>query len=60
MTKQRLIYGVEIGYQTPDEMTDQAVIKEGERTGIIYSIEGFIDELNHDQLDTEQYWFKII
>jgi hypothetical protein len=61
MKKERFIYGIDIGeHDNFDEMTDKAVIEEGERTGIVYSIEGFIDELNSDHLDTEQYWFKII
>jgi hypothetical protein len=61
MTKEKLVYGVAIDEcNNIEELTDMDIIERGEKTGIVYSIGGFIDELNHDQLDTENYWFKII
>lgn len=59
--KEQFIYGVAIDKcDNIDEMPNKEVIKAGEESGIVYSVGGFIDQLNHDQLDTENYWFKLI
>jgi hypothetical protein len=59
--KEQFIYGVEIDKtDNIDEMTEAEVIEAGERSGVVYSLKGFISELNSDQLDTENYWFRII
>lgn len=61
MTKEQFIYGVDIRkYDNWDELSDEEIIKIGEDSGVVYSVAGFIDELNTDQLDTEQYFFKLI
>jgi hypothetical protein len=61
MKKEKFVYGVDIGkYDNWNELSDEEVIRIGEESGVVYSIEGLIDELNSDQLNTEQYFFKII
>jgi hypothetical protein len=61
MTKEKFVYGVDISkYDNFDELSDEEVVKIGEENGIVYSFEGFVAELNCDQLDTEQYWFRIV
>ena len=58
---EKYVYGIDIGkYDNWEELSDEEVIKIGEENGIIYSFSGFVDEINADQLDTEQYFFRII
>lgn len=43
-----------------DEMEDEEVMELAEEEGNIYSLAGFMDELNHDHLNSDAYWFRAI
>jgi len=59
--REQRVYAVSIDKtDNIDEMTDIQIMDEAELEGMVWSVEGFMDELNHDHLDTENYWFKII
>lgn len=61
MEKEKYVYGIDIGkYENWENLSDEEVVKIGEENGMVYSFAGFVDELNYDQLDTQQYFFRIV
>jgi len=43
-----------------EELTDEEFMTLAEEQGTVYSCEGFAEDLNHDNIDTTDYWVRAI
>ena len=68
MTKEQRVYAVEVGTFTDkdgcdlpcDEQDDETFMAEAEKQGTVWTVAGFIMELNLDHFDSDNYWIKLI
>jgi 4-hydroxyphenylpyruvate dioxygenase-like putative hemolysin len=58
---QILVYGVDIDSKIyVNDMTDEQVIEEGEKNGQIHTLDSFLKKLNHDEINTENYFYRAV
>lgn len=61
MKKEQFIYSIPADAEYDiDEMSDKEIVRLAEKNGDIWSIRGFLDQLNHDEVPIEIMWFKLI
>ena len=55
------IYGIVCIDITADEdIEDEDLMDMAERQGYVWSLEGFINALNRDEINTDFFWFRAI